>query len=588
MKRYVICPGCGRLVNAESHFCTTRSCHVPLFDFSRAPKVKTEGLFLGYFVDRSEFRLPLNQLGYHVAIYGVTGVGKTRLAIKLAIEAENNGLKLLILDVEGEWKKIIPFLKAETEYYEVDRNLKVNPFDLNDRGLAKTLLKETIFKGIEVEYAELSPQMNYVLEKCIEMSSSIPELIDNILYFEPDTPFNLSNLNKTKTALIVRLDPYKANPALNEIFYCYSSNPDLNKLDDRNIIFDLHSLEARVAYRTELRLLYNTIAIAYLRQALSREITNETKHLFITDEAQLLAPKILRKLVVTDTWTSTEFATRLRKRGECIVFITQSPSNIEDDVRRNAQNNFVFRLQDPDDIKLIAGILGWNVDTSLEYLTTHLTNLKRKQALVKVPFIKDPFLIEVSDLELPELNERELRKYVKSIKHELNEYESLFLQSIDSKPFLPVVERRRWLGMDKLKYKEVVERLVSEGIIEKVSVPIGRGRPIVLYQRKGQKPSVKHEYYVYWLIDELTDKGLVCRIARIGEAKPDIQIPSIKTAINVELGKSDIKKNIKEALKEFERVIVCSDDEKLLEKLKEENKDERILFRLVWEVPGLL
>ena len=458
---------------------------------------------------------------------------------------------------------------------------------MGDKGLIKTLLKETIFKGIEFEYAELSPQMNYVLEKCIMDSLSIPDLIENVIVFEPDVPFKLSNLNKTKTALLVRLEPFKENPVLNEIFYCYSSNPNLNKLDDRNVIFDLHKLGARVVYKLELRLLYNTIAIAYLRQALSRKTTDKVKHVFITDEAQLLSPKILRKLVVTDTWASSEFATRLRKRGECLVIVTQSPSNVEDDVRRNVQNNFVFRLQDSDDIKLIAGLLGWNVDTALDFLTIHLTNLRVKQALVKVPFVRDPFLLESSHLDLREIRERDLRKYVVPLRYELDEYERIFLESLDQKPFLPASERREWLGFEKEKYREIVEKLVNSGVIEKVRVPMGKGRPIVLYQRKGRKPSVKHEYYVYWIVEELKKKGILCRVAKIGEAKPDIEIPSLKMAINVELGKSKIKENIEKALREFEKVVVCSDKRKILEKFKDEIKDERVLFCLVWELPSL-
>ena len=50
--------------------------------------------------------------------------------MNLAIKAENEGLCLRILDVEGEWKKIIPQLTKETVYYDSEYNLKVNPFDL--------------------------------------------------------------------------------------------------------------------------------------------------------------------------------------------------------------------------------------------------------------------------------------------------------------------------------------------------------------------------------------------------------------------------------------------------------------------------
>jgi len=144
--------------------------------------------------------------------------------------------------------------------------------------------------------------------------------------------------------------------------------------------------------------------------------------------------------------------------------------------------------------------------------------------------------------------------------------------------------RREWLGFSKEEYSKVVESLISKGIIERVSVSMGKGRPIVLYQVKGRRPSVKHEYYVYWLLDKLTSKGLVCRLARIGEAKPDIWVPKLSLAINVELGKSNIEENVKKALKEFKKVIVCSDDRKILGRIKKKFKDRRLIACYIWEV----
>lgn len=584
MVRYAVCLTCGRLTQAESGFCSY--CKSPLPSFLRGLDEVNEGIFLGS--SNKPFFLPIKFLPYHFALYGVTGSGKTRLAMKLVIEAENIGIKVLILDVEGEWRNVIPYFKGKTEYYEIERNLKINPFDLNDLGLVKLLLKETIFRGIEVEYRELSPQMNYVLEKCIQKSMSIPELIDNITYYqEEELPFKLVNLDRTKTALLVRLEPYKSNPALNEVFYCHKSSLDLNRLEEKNFVFNLHPLEAKVAYTVELRLAYNTIAIAYLRKALSRQTTDSVKHMFVADEAQILAPKILRKLVVTDTWATTEFATRLRKRGECLVIVSQSPANIEDDIRKNAQNIFIFRLQDPEDTEIASGLLGYGNSNAREYLASVISRLGKREAIVKSPMRKEPFMIKSPEVIIERIKEEQLREYLPEVKVDLSEYEREFLESIREKPFIPVVERRRMLGWNKRVYSQVVKRLVEKDIIEKIGVPMGRGRPIVLYQLKGRRPSLKHDYYVYWLVEKLTEKGLVCRIARVGEAKPDVQIPSLRTAINVELGKSKIEENLKKALKEFERVIICSDKEKLLEKLKKENKDKGALFYLVWEVPSL-
>ncbi|MEM2695673.1 MAG: DUF87 domain-containing protein [Thermoproteota archaeon] len=66
--------------------------------------LSANGIFLGTTLNDNKFHLPLEFLSYHFAFYGVTGSGKTRLTMKLAIEVENNRIKFLILDVEGEWR----------------------------------------------------------------------------------------------------------------------------------------------------------------------------------------------------------------------------------------------------------------------------------------------------------------------------------------------------------------------------------------------------------------------------------------------------------------------------------------------------
>ncbi|MBI2183957.1 MAG: ATP-binding protein [Thaumarchaeota archaeon] len=565
--------------------CTFCSAPLPNFLHSPEPEQVNRGIHLGYLSKGSEFRIPLDHFGFHFAFYGVTGSGKTRGAMQLAIQAENNGMKLLILDVEGEWKNIIPFLDGKTEYYSTDRNLKINPYDLNDYGLVRALLKETIFKGIEVDYQDISPQMNYVLDKCIEKSDSIPELIDNVTsYEESNLPFKLTNLDRTKTALLVRLEPYRTNPALNEIFYTESSSIDLRKLSERNLIIDLHPLESKVAYQVELRLIYNAIAIAYLKEALQRGPTNIISNLFIADEAQLLAPKILKKIVVTDTWTTTEFATRLRKRGQSLAIISQSPSNIEEDIRKNCQNNFIFRLQDANDVEFIARSFGYNWYTALDYFTHELTSLKQREVLVKTPLVNEPFIITTPQLDCSPITDDALSKHIPSHKESVTELENQFINDIQQRPFISMVERRNSLGWDDRTYREIVGRLIAKGVVEKVRVKLGKGGPKVLYQSAGGVPSIKHQYYVHWIISQLTSKGLVCRANKAG---PDVTIPSLKTAIQVELGKSDIYGNIKRALQEFQKVIVCSDSKRVIERVAKETKDERVKSTLVKEVPAL-
>lgn len=585
MTTYWSCITCGHLTQAVTGFCSY--CSSPLSDFLHSPEAEevSQGLFLGHLHDGSPFHLPLSNLGLHVAVYGVTGSGKSRLAMLLIREAERAGINVTILDIDGEWRNLLPQFQGETLYYSVGKNLRINPFELKDRGLVEMLLRETIFKGVETEYQDISPQMNFILTRCIEASNSIPDLLNNIAYYSDDNPFRLSNIDKTKTALTVRLEPLRSNPVLREIFYTNNSSIDLNRLDQRNLVIDLHPLDREVAYRKELRLIYNTISTAYLRQALKRTPTDRVTHMFVAEEAQMLAPRILKKAVVTDTWASTEFATRLRKRGVCMVTISQSPENIEPDLRKNSQNVFTFRLTAAEDVGIISKSLGHNWYTALDWLTFYISNLKERETLVKVPNISEPFIIKAREVRYNRLSGSEVERYCPDMKENLEGDEESFLASLKEYPYASMVERRARLGWEEGRYARVVKELTDKGIIRKIHVSLGKGRPKVLYELKAQKPSVKHQYYVYWIVQQLAGRGYICRVEGKG---PDIVVPQMSTAINVELGKSKIEDNIRLALQHYSKVIVCSDDSSLLQSLSQRIKDARVLFSAVAEVPSLL
>jgi hypothetical protein len=161
----------------------------------------------------------------------------------------------------------------------------------------RDLLKETVFKGIEKEYSDLSAQMTFVLQEAIGKSSNMAELVGNIQNYDG----KLNSVDKTKTALMVRLDPFLRSP-LKEIFFCDRSNPDFSRLGECNVVLDLHALDALVAYNDEIRLIYNTVTTYFLRKMLAREPTDYMTNLFVADEAQLLVPKILQKIIIPESW----------------------------------------------------------------------------------------------------------------------------------------------------------------------------------------------------------------------------------------------------------------------------------------------
>lgn len=497
--RYVVCFNCGR-VSPEREFCIF--CHLPLMTF---PQKTPKGIHSACMENGEAFRLPLEYFSYHFAFYGVTGTGKSRAAMNLAVKAENQGLNLRIIDIEGEWKGIIPNLRKETIYYDVDKNLRINPFDLKDIGLTKLLLKETIFKGIESEYGELSPQMNFLLDKCIQNSTSIPKLIENILSYMPIIRFPLKNLNLTRTALITRLNPYKDNPVLRKIFYVSKSSIDFKELEGKNVIFDLHKLDMKVAYKAEMRLLYNTLAIAYLREALKKGEVFGVKNLFIADEAQLLVPKILHKSISTDTWATTDFATRLRKRGESLVIISQSPANIEDDIRKNTQNLFVFRLLDPWDVKTVAGMFGYVHTDEVNYLSSMLTSLGSRTAIAKTPSSSCPITVKTLDTALESMSEKNLENhYPKNLgKNDAvyDEDDIELLESVNRDPFLNNTERALSLGWHKSRYSKTRKSLLEHALIDEISFKTKlRGAPSHFIKLKGREDYGRGEFiHAYWM-----------------------------------------------------------------------------------------
>lgn len=99
-----------------------------------------------------------------------------------------------------------------------------------------------------------------------------------------------------------------------------------------------------------------------------------------------------------------------------------------------------------------------------------------------------------------------------------------------------------------------------------------------MHQLNGSVPSVKHEFYVDIICKALEKAGFEYQKNKIG---PDITAPSINTAIEIELGKSDIIGNLESNIQKFDKVIVCSDDHKLLERLADKTKSEKVSFMRV-------
>jgi DNA-binding Lrp family transcriptional regulator len=405
-----------------------------------------------------------------------------------------------------------------------------------------------------------------MLDKCLLISKNIPKLIENVITHNPETHFPLRNLDLTRTALLTRLNPYRDNEVLRKIFYVRKSSIDMKKIENKNLVINLHSLDMKVAYKQELRLIYNILAIAYLREALNKKEGDFVKNVFVADEAQMLVPKILQKAVVTDTWATTDFATRLRKRGESLVIISQSPANIEDDIRKNSQNLFVFRLQDPWDIKAIAGMLGYVHVDEVNYLSSMLTSLKARTAIVKTPLITYPFTIKTLEVNFKSIPEKELEKHFHEVEEiadvDLDEDDKDLLENIKKNPFFSNTKRALSLGWHRSKYSKIRKSLLRKGIVEEVSFKTKlRGAPSHFLKLKSKKEYGRgHFIHAFWtnkILDYLREQGYNPKTEyKVNDKIVDIAYRRDERLIFVEVEyKSNWKRNILQASRMCDKLI---------------------------------
>ena len=268
------------------------------------------------------------------------------------------------------------------------------------------------------------------------------------------------------------------------------------------------------------------------------------------------------------------------------MLITQSPYNIEGDIFKNIGTKVSFRLQNLEDIKLITDSCGFIDKTELQYLAFNFVKLQTQQAIVST-FDREPFLITALKFEPknyhPQVVPLETELEIKS-ERKLDSDEIRFLKSIETEPFLSVFDRKGILGWNHAKYTQVVTKLERLGKIEKVPVNLGRGNPMILYQKKGTIPGVKHEFYVNWIRGKLKDRGFSSRTNKKEGA--DIIVSKTNTAIEIELGKSDMIENSRKDIQKYDRVLICSDSNKILENLSSKIKHPKILFCRIQDTPS--
>lgn len=538
---YMVCFNCGRVTATDTGYC--RHCKAPLFVSGSLPPPPDA---LDYDLEVGEscgkpVGLKLDDIKRHVGVFGLTGFGKTTFVKKVLLELYRKKVPFTVFDWEGEYRDVAEGLG--TEYFCIpSKDFSFNPFDNGNipvddyASWLSSLLTEVYVESFPVD-KPFSPRMVYVLNKAVlDVVRSKGNFKDLLHYFSKyckDLPAGRS----TMLALYNRFHRL----ALGSLSSIWSKTSTIRDFSSRSIIFDISRLarfsilDARFFVLLALQKIFD--------EALSRGFSSKLKHVTVIEEVEEVSGKFFR---LRRTWTPLRFLLRMRKRGEGMILVSHSPSLVDFGLIKSVGTLVCFRLQDMEDAKNVAGFLGlygegWRL----------IPSLKIGEAIVKTS--STPFKVNVSKPVFPRLSSLERR----------------FLQNIIEEPFLSIRERRLKLGISGRRYSEIERKLIFLGHIKPVSVYIGLGRPIKLYEIRGGGESIAHRFGIEYCKKVLEKHGLRYRVSR----RPDIIILDYNVAVEVETGRNIVKGKFTSLLEEFNKVLVVTLDKNLLDKLKRKNSD---------------
>ena len=555
----------------------------------------------------------------HLLIAGMTGSGKTNLVFVILDELRKKNKPFLVFD----WKRNYRDLLQKEEFkntlvFTVGQEtspLQINPLIPPPNIQADVWLSKLI-DVISHAYL-LGPGANTMLRTLLDKLYEQNGVFDGSKNF-PTFTDALRELLKNSFRGRMMLWHQSAwrtlhalsNPGrLGRVANTRKQKP-LNELLEKNVIIELDSLnDEDKTFFTEFLILW---IYEYLKaNTTKREIFN---HALVIEEAHHILSRKKENTQGGETIMETTLR-QIREFGESVIVIDQEPHKLSNSLLANTNTKICFTLGNGKDILDIGRTLNLNK----EHLT-YLDMLDVGQAIVNVKGrIKNPIHIGFPHFKLQkglvsdEVAKQRMSKHdysVSSAQKQGSEVKRMsilpflgndtipplelrILKHIEQKPFMGTKERYEELGLSSYKGNKAKNSLINKSLIKPVVVNrltlyditkegtqqlSNHGLKLELSPRLG---SVEHRYWTEKVKKHYESKGY-----KVFEEKHDIDLVAKKgnesIAIEVETGKSNIIKNITNALTHHRQlVIVPTNPFAHMEVVKAVNKNcEKINARL--------
>ena len=549
------------------------------------------------------FGIRENEWVQHTAIFGRSGAGKTNVVFKILDSFLNKKKPFLIFDWKRNYRDILAKTDQDINVFTVGRetvpfqfNPLIPPEGTNPHVWLKKLIEivaKAYYVGEGVMYL-FQEAINAVYDEFKVYSGSpqkYPTFSDVYKWLE-------NNPVKGRKALWMD----SAIRTIKSICFGFmgkvvntSRQPNIGELLTKNVILELDSLT-----NADKTLIIESLLLWIHHYRLAQPQRETFKHAIIIEEAHhiLLKQTGGRKETITET-----VLREIRELGEAIILIDQHPSLISIPALGNSYTTITLNLKHRSDVTAISSAMLLK-DEEKEIIgrlpigsaAVKLQGRWMEPFQVKIPLISVPKGI-INDQRLKAITtgkglapkREEKSKEIMKIEKlpELLQKEIIFLQDIINHPFSGVVERYKRLGTSRRKGNVTKEKLLNKRIIQQVNIPTYSGKVVLIELTSQGIASLKqvgintknnnrwggleHEYWKHKIAEHYKKAGYKIKLEEPVNGFTDIiaEKNGKKTAIEIETGKSDWKKNIKKNTKKgFDKIMIFATNNEAFQTIK--------------------
>jgi len=557
------------------------------------------------------FGIRENEWVQHIAIFGRSGAGKTNVVFKILDNFLKKKKPFLIFDWKRNYRDILAITDQDISVFTVGREtvpFQFNPLIPPEGTNPHVWLKKLI---------EIVAKAYYVGEGVMYLFQEAINAVYNEFKVYKGSPVKYPTFEDVYRWL--ENNPVKGRKALwmdsairtiKSICFGFMGNvvntsrqPNIGELLTKNVILELDSLT-----NADKTLIIESLLLWIHHYRLAQPQRETFKHAIIIEEAHhiLLKQTGGRKETITET-----VLREIRELGEAIILIDQHPSLISIPALGNSYTTITLNLKHRSDVTAISSamLLKDEEKEIIGRLPIGSAIIKLQGRWVepfqtKIPHIKIPkgkindtklqgimagkgVVIEIDKIDVPTEKIEKIPK--------LSQKEITFLQDIINNPYSGVVERYKRLETSRRKGNIIKVKLLEKRIIQQVNIPTHSGKIVLLeltnlgiesLKKAGIKADqnhrwggLEHEYWKHKVSEFYKNAGYDVKLEVPVNGFTDIMVEfdGIKTAIEIETGKSDWKKNIEKNLKKgFRKILIYATNNNAYQTIKKTLEESSI------------